>query len=230
MRSPHYLKEHKIPLITGKLYKILSQAYYGGHVDMYLPSNQSFLTEGWTGSAESNSILNYIKNIGKNVITRIMKIFHYDINSLFPTGMKLLNFPTGKIYHFIPRNNEALSLISKEYKIGIFRVNLQCPNDLMHPIIPIKIDHACVYPTGNWSGWYHAEELKNALKYGYKFEVLEGYFFEDKPIFKDYIEKLYEIKQNSKPNTPHYIISKLLVNSIYGRFAALPFEDGKGES
>ena len=74
------------------------------------------------------------------------------------------------------------------------------------------------------------EELLNAVKYGYSYEILEGYLFEGAPIFRDYIEKLYEIKQNSKPNTPHYIISKLLVNSIYGRFAALPFEDGKGES
>ena len=29
----HYLINNKIPLIKGKLYKILSQAYYGGHVD-----------------------------------------------------------------------------------------------------------------------------------------------------------------------------------------------------
>ena len=35
----HYLKNNKIPLIHGKLFKILSQAYFGGHVDMYIPSN-----------------------------------------------------------------------------------------------------------------------------------------------------------------------------------------------
>lgn len=62
----------------------------------------------------------------------------------------------------------------------------------------------------------------NAEKYGYKYEILEGYLFEGEYIFKEYIDKLYEIKVNSKPNTPHYIISKLLMNSLYGRFAMDP--------
>ena len=74
-------------------------------------------------------------------------------------------------------------------------MNLSCPKDLLHPILPIKIDHSCVYPVGTWTGWYHSEELANAEKYGYKFEILEGYLFESAPIFKDYIDKLYEIKQ-----------------------------------
>lgn len=150
------------------------------------------------------------------------KIFHYDINSLYPTGIKLFNFPVGKITPFIPRNNDSLSLLGKEYKFGIFRVNIQAPKDLLHPIIPIKIDHACVYPIGNWSGWYHSEELINAERFGYTYEILEGYLFESKPVFKDYIENLYDIKLNSKPNSPHYIISKLLMNSLYGRFAMDP--------
>ena len=129
--------------------------------------------------------------------------------------MKYLDFPVGKITHFIPRNKEALNLLGKEHKLGIYRVNVKCPNDLLHPILPIKIDHACVYPTGTWTGWYHSEELLNAEYYGYTYEVLEGYLFDGAPIFKDYSagDKLYEIKQarrESTSNSPHYIISKLL--------------------
>ena len=202
----HYLMKNKIPLINGKLYKILSQAYYGGHVDMYIPSN-----------VENNKHSLFSKSI-----QFINKIYHYDINSLYPTGMKHMKFPVGKITHFIPRNNASLSLLPKEYKFGIFRVNIQCPKDLVHPIIPTKIEHNCVYPIGNWQGWYHSEELKNAEKYGYTYEILEGYLFEGEYIFKNYIDKLYEIKVNSQPNTPHYTISKLLMNSLYGRFAMDP--------
>ena len=202
----HYLIKNKIPLISGKLYKILKQAYFGGHVDMYIPSNIDNNKQ-----SSFDKAIQYIKNI-----------YHYDINSLYPTGMKHMKFPVGKITHFIPRNNASLSLLPKEYKFGIFRVNIKCPKDLVHPIIPIKIDHTCVYPIGNWQGWYQSEELKNAEKYGYTYEILEGYLFEGEYIFKNYIDKLYEIKVNSQPNTPHYTISKLLMNSLYGRFAMDP--------
>ena len=115
---------------------------------MYIPSNQNHISSGLYSS---------IKNVIKKFIIKILKIFHYDINSLYPTGMKYCYFPVGKITHFIPRNKEALNLLGKEHKLGIYRVNVKCPNDLLHPILPIKIEHNCVYPTGTWTGWYHSE-------------------------------------------------------------------------
>src|SRR5258705_8649857 len=59
--------------------------------------------------------------------------------------------------------------------------------------------------------------MDNAIKYGYKFNILNGYLFEKANIFKDYIDILYEIKENSNRNDPMYLISKLLLNSLYGR-------------
>lgn len=79
-----------------------------------------------------------------------------------------------------------------------------------------------MYPIGNWEGWYSSEELVNAERFGYTYDILEGYLFESAPIFKDYIDKLYNIKQNSEKDSPKYIISKLLMNSLYGRFAMDP--------
>ena len=38
-------------------------------------------------------------------------------------------------------------------------------------------------PLGEWTGWYQSEEIKNAEKYGYKFEILRGYKFEKAIIF-----------------------------------------------
>jgi DNA polymerase type B, organellar and viral len=61
-----------------------------------------------------------------------------------------------------------------------------------------------------------SEEIYNAMKYGYKFEILRGYIFEKDFIFSDYIKDLYSIKENH--NKALYLISKLLLNSLYGRF------------
>src|SRR5882762_1506344 len=60
--------------------------------------------------------------------------------------------------------------------------------------------------------------MDNAIKYGYKFKIINGYLFEKANIFKIYIDILYEIKENSNRNDPMYLISKLLLNSLYGKF------------
>ena len=59
----------------------------------------------------------------------------------------------------------------------------------------------------------------NAKDLGYKFKVLKGYIFEGSElIFKDFIIDLYKIKSTHTKDHPMYLISKLLMNSLYGRF------------
>lgn len=56
------------------------------------------------------------------------------------------------------------------------------------------------------------------MKFNYKFKVIRGYIFEKDYIFIDYVDYLYNWKANNLKNSPKYIISKLLLNSLYGRF------------
>jgi hypothetical protein len=67
--------------------------------------------------------------------------------------------------------------------------------------------------------------LYNAGKYGYKFKVKRGYLFEKGYIFSEYVDFLYELKKNSKKGSPNYIISKLLLNSLYGRLGMNPISE-----
>ena len=67
-----------------------------------------------------------------------------------------------------------------------------------------------------------SEEINNAIKYGYKFKIIRGYLFESANIFKEYMPQSgglrpYEIKQSKSKDDPMYLISKLLLNSLYGR-------------
>jgi DNA polymerase elongation subunit (family B) len=78
-----------------------------------------------------------------------------------------------------------------------------------------------ICPTGSWKGWYFSEELKNARdKFGYTITPIEGYRFESDIIFKDYVDHFYEIKKNSEGAMKQ--ISKLFLNSLYGRFGMSP--------
>lgn len=57
---------------------------------------------------------------------------------------------------------------------------------------------------------------------GYKINIKRGYLFEKDYIFTDFVNFLYELKVNSNKNSSDYIISKLLMNSLYGRLGMNP--------
>jgi len=65
---------------------------------------------------------------------------------------------------------------------------------------------------------YFSQELLNAKKYGYKFEVLWGNTFKKGYIFKDYVDTIYNIRLTYNKSNPMNYIAKLLLNSLYGRF------------
>ena len=65
---------------------------------------------------------------------------------------------------------------------------------------------------------WRSREIKNAIKYGYKFEIISGYLFDCDFLFTNYIDQLFNIKQNSNKSDPMYHISKILMNSLYGKF------------
>jgi hypothetical protein len=64
--------------------------------------------------------------------------------------------------------------------------------------------------------------LYNAEKYGYKFKIKRGYLFKNCDLFSEYVDFLYNLKKNSEKGSPNYLISKLLMNSLYGRFGMSP--------
>lgn len=51
-------------------------------------------------------------------------------------------------------------------------------------------------------------------KYGYKFEILEGYLFDRSNLFDNYVEDINEIKVSNPSSSPWYTIANLLMNSL----------------
>ena len=52
-----------------------------------------------------------------------------------------------------------------------------------------------------------------------------GYLFERGNIFSEYVDFLFNLKKNSEKSTPNYVISKLLLNSLYGRLGMSPITE-----
>ena len=63
------------------------------------------------------------------------------------------------------------------------------------------------------------------MKYGYKFEIIRGYTFNKTIIFDKYKDKLYLIKKSSAKGSALYLISKLLMNCLYGKFGMIDILD-----
>lgn len=187
----HYMKEKLIPRIGGEIYNFIRSGYTGGHTDMYKP---------------------YSKNV-----------YAYDVNSLYPSVMRNSDMPVGSPKYF--EFNEAMSVADflKYFNnpFGFFEVELETPN-INRPLFQTKVKinggYRTVAPLGKWTDIIFSEEMFKYIEYGYIFKITKGYLFEKENIFKNYIDELYIIKQNHSKDHPMYLISKLLMNSLYGRF------------
>jgi hypothetical protein len=191
-RSSYY-KNEIIHQLSGDIDSDIRTGYTGGSTDMFIPAPLD-------GAPDNHK-----------------KIYAYDVNSLYPFVMKEFPYPVGAPTYF-----EGDISAGEKNAFGFFYVNITSPKDLLHPIL--QIHHKTgdgtrtVSPLGKFSGWFFSEELYNAKKYGYEFEVLRGYLFEKGNIFTDYVDNLYNLRLTYPKTDPMNYISKILLNSLYGRF------------
>ena len=60
--------------------------------------------------------------------------------------------------------------------------------------------------------------MDNAIKFGYKFNIIKGYTFNKGKPFNKFIEDLYLLRLHYPKSDPMNYIAKLFMNSLYGRF------------
>lgn len=184
----HFLSNDTIPQLSGQIDKDIRLSYTGGAVDMYIPYNK-----------------------------KGVQLKGYDVNSLYPSRMRECDMPVG-----IPIYFEGDIRAIDPNAFGFFYCEIIAPDDLEHPILQTHIKTSgglrTIAPIGTWKDMMFSEELDKALKYGYKINVLWGYKFERKIIFKDYVDFLYQFRLNYPSTDPLNYIAKILMNSLYGRF------------
>jgi len=189
-----YLKANCVPILNVNMFKDLSPSYTGGRTDVFIPTNK----------VNNNNI----------------KLFSYDVNSLYPFIMKTCLMPVGNIFKF-----EGNIFNINPNAFGIFEAKIIAP-DMKIPLLQTKITTSgglrTLAPIGNWTGSYTSEELKLAMKHGYKIEVLRGYTFDSAIIFSKYVTELFKIKETTPKSDPMYLVAKLLMNSLYGKFGMRP--------
>jgi hypothetical protein len=95
------MEENSIPQLFGKIAKDIRQGYTGGSVDMFIPKNK-----------------------------KGVKLYAYDVNSLYPSRMKECDMPVGNTIYF-----EGNIRIIDSKAFGFFFCEIIAPENIKHPII-----------------------------------------------------------------------------------------------
>lgn len=187
-----------------------------------------FLKKEYKVPIIKGEIYNFVKDSYTGGHTDVYKpwgtnIYVYDINSLYPYVMANCSMPSDNIKYF----EGDITVIDPD-AFGFFECEVITPSKdiLNRPVLQTKVkvknNILTIAPLGNWKQVIFSEEINEYKKYGYKFKILRGYTFNQSNIFKDYIDELYDIKKESSKDSSWYLISKLLMNSLYGKFGMNP--------
>ena len=177
-----------IPIITGETFDFIKKAYTGGPVDVFIPHG--------------------------------FNVYHYDVNSLYPFVMQKYPMPVGDLTYFVSAHGTRLP---NNRPNGFFEVEVETPKELHIPVLQTRIGTPygtkTLCPLGKWRGVYSSVELYNAMdNFGYKFKVIRGYIYKEEAfVYDQYINYFSNIKINTPKSDPMYLISKLLMNSLYGK-------------
>lgn len=144
-------------------------------------------------------------------------IYHYDVNSLYPSVMKEYPMPIGNPTYF-----EGDILAIKDRPYGFFEVEITAPEGLFYPILQTRVEtmdgYRTVAPLGNWTDVLSSSEIYNAMdNFGYKFKIHRGFLFERDVIYGNYVDHFNKIKTTTPKDNPMYLISKLLMNGLFGK-------------
>ena len=190
----HFMPADTIYQILDQPQELIRNSYTGGSVDVYIPSFTATKAEHET-----------------------TKLYYYDVNSLYPSVMLNNPMPVGKPVAFLGDIRDV-----ENNPFGIFYCKITSPDNLEHPILQRRIKTAngirTIAGLGSWEGWIFSEEMYNAMKYGYTFEISKGYEFETGDIFSGYVSKMYSLRLQYPKGDAMNLIAKLLMNSLYGKF------------
>lgn len=165
---------------------------------------KSFIFKGYYGGR----VEAYKKGLFKDV-------FYYDVNSLYPSVMRL-DYPLpNSVKEVSPTINNIINFM------GVSECNIITPKNINKPLLPVRFKEKLIFPVGEFMGTYNHCELKRAIELGYKVEPLNQIIYTKswKP-FKAFVEHFYSkrLEYKKQGNDMEYIF-KLILNSLYGKFA-----------
>ena len=177
--------------------KIFRTHFQDTNIPILKNSVDHFIRKSYFGGATD-----YYKAYGKD-------LHYYDVNSLYPDAM-VKPMPL----NLIKTHKNMSDMKDFNTFFGFIRCKVTTPKNILKPILPFKHVGKTIFPLGTWTATYFSEEIKEAIKLGYKFEFMEGYEFDKYPLFNSYVQDFFNQKKVAVG--AQRFICKLHLNSLYG--------------
>lgn len=198
-KTPEELKG----LCTGCLHGFIRRAYYGGRTEIF---RTVFEPKNGYGIHDHIDV--------------------YDINSHYPHCM-LEPMPVGFALEF-EGMSEAEVYKAARTLIGIVDCDVYIPEDCYLPCLPVPHNGKLVFPSGHFRGTWDTAELTLLQRVGGKIiKTYKACWFETRHIFHDYVTDIYKFRNKEAPTWTRGmdLIAKLLLNSLYGKWAMREFRE-----
>lgn len=137
----------------------------------------------------------------------------FDVNSSYPSVMRQYGVPSGRCVE------------TKEFikdKMGIYRVRVKAPENLIVPILPARNSKGAMrWFSGEFETCVTNRELIFAANNGYEIlEIFEGIYWEDIAFpFSEFVGKCEQLRKEYG-SKPRGILAKYFQNSLYGKYCS----------
>jgi hypothetical protein len=168
------MPENKIGILTKEEYNFCKRGFFGGRTEVFKLHKQYTM-----------------KDIENGIYGK-----YPDIQSLYPTVQFFDELPCGiPKWDNNPVYDDILEYLNSHF--GYIECDVECPKDLIIPVLPEKKDAKLMFDLCNkTNAVYTSIELIKALEVGYKIKKIYKslYFEKSADLFKDYIRNFLKIK------------------------------------
>lgn len=142
-------------------------------------------------------------------------IYNLDINSMYPYVMKKHRMPVKAV-----KMLKLPSLITVRAYSLIYNIIGFCAINTDEPAYLKVIKNRCCFPVGKFTCYLTDPEIRYAIRKGHLVSVYYLACYEKEYIFGDYVDFFHALKSKygDEGNKTYRQISKLFMNSLYGKF------------
>jgi hypothetical protein len=143
-------------------------------------------------------------------------VHHFDVNAMYPWVMRDQEFPT-VLRLTTPRG----TLPEVKRWIESYCLVADCLLETQIPRYAVRLKDRLVFPVGTFRTALTTPDLMCALRLGHLREVSRVAVYERAPVFASFVSDLYRLRLDarSRGNDVQSYLLKILMNSLYGKFA-----------
>lgn len=154
--------------------------------------------------------------------------YHLDVNSMYPYAMTTEPLPI-KFRGY----GQDVRLLFMPTRMNLYYCIARCEIETDEPVYPLMANGKLIFPTGRFTTILFHPELRYALERSHIRAVKECAVYDNGYPFNSYVDFFYTAKATygEQGNSSYRYISKLFLNSLYGKFGQLrPVRNLIGES